>query len=88
MHPEDHENRTRFWHPVRRFDGKRHVFHGNAPGTGWRAKDTLCGLSIDPAPVSSTEWLLHPTCPDCWEKLVHEQIPDFPSEAPLDGGSS
>ncbi|ASU78181.1 hypothetical protein CDG81_07560 [Actinopolyspora erythraea] len=74
-----------FWHPARKLDGKRHAIRGDRPPRGWSEVEALCGSRIDPAPVSSTEWLLHPTCETCWENLVRQQVPDYPWTSPEDG---
>ncbi|SFD77134.1 zinc-finger [Actinopolyspora alba] len=71
-----------FWHPARQLDGKRHAIRQDRPPRGWSKVRTLCGSLLDPAPVSSTEWLLYPTCRACWDSVVRRQVPDFPCAAP------
>ncbi|PRW62592.1 hypothetical protein [Actinopolyspora mortivallis] len=74
----------RFWHPARRADGARHLFAGAPPAEGWSPRETLCGRHLDPSPVSSVEWLLYPTCPECWELLLSENVPPSPAELPTE----
>lgn len=83
----DGSGETLFWHPARKLDGRRHAIRRECPPLGWSTVETLCGSSIDPAPVSSTEWLLCPTCEECWDSLVRAQVPDYPCTGPEDGGS-
>lgn len=60
-----------YWHPVPHPENRRHAFAGGRRWDG-TPSETLCGVSVPMAAVSETDWIIIPTCSDCWAVLLSE----------------